>query len=132
MVNRLLQPQEVEVHYVLPAIRRELALALKAQGLEQREIAHRLFVTEPAVSQYVNNKRGTDISFTPHATEAIRAAAGRIFDHQSLMREVQALLKVMTEERITCRLHAKLAGLPQECNVCFERPVAHPNVVMKR
>ena len=132
MVNRLLQPQEVEVHYVLPAIRRELALAMKAQGLEQKEIAKRLFVTEPAVSQYVNNKRGNDVDLTDRAKGAIHASASRILDHQSLIREVQQLLKVMTDERITCKLHARLAGLPDGCNVCFERPEAHPNVMVKR
>ncbi|OLS30673.1 MAG: hypothetical protein ThorAB25_08490 [Candidatus Thorarchaeota archaeon AB_25] len=65
-------PQEVEVWYVLPAIRRELAKVMKTKvahrknedgdmvdhKITQKEIARMLGVTEPAITQYLLKKRG--------------------------------------------------------------------------
>ena len=45
-------PQEIEVWYILPAIRKELVVVLKESGLTQRKIAGMLKVTEAAISQY--------------------------------------------------------------------------------
>lgn len=67
-----MMPQEVEVWYVLPAIRRELAKIMKTkmvtrvndQGekvdhkITQKEIARMLGVTEPAITQYLLKKKG--------------------------------------------------------------------------
>ena len=39
MVNRVLQPQELEVFYVIPALRREFSLRLKESGKSQKDIA---------------------------------------------------------------------------------------------
>jgi len=66
-----MMPQEVEVWYVLPAIRRELAKVMKtkvvqradAEGkmkdhkITQKEIARMLGVTEPAITQYLLKKK---------------------------------------------------------------------------
>ncbi|MCK5239705.1 MAG: hypothetical protein KAR33_09175, partial [Candidatus Thorarchaeota archaeon] len=51
-----LMPQEVEVWYVLPAIRRELARVMITKEIPQKQIAQMLGVTEPAVTQYKLNK----------------------------------------------------------------------------
>jgi len=67
-----MMPQEVEVWYVLPAIRRELAKVMKTKvahrknedgdmvdhKITQKEIARMLGVTEPAITQYLLKKRG--------------------------------------------------------------------------
>ncbi|NHI89136.1 MAG: hypothetical protein EAX87_06400 [Candidatus Thorarchaeota archaeon] len=67
-----MMPQEVEVWYVLPAIRRELAKAMKTKTISrpneegemvdhkitQKEIARMLGVTEPAITQYLLKKKG--------------------------------------------------------------------------
>ena len=67
-----MMPQEVEVWYVLPAIRRELAKVMKTKTVQradedgdkkehkitQKEIAKMLGVTEPAITQYLLRKRG--------------------------------------------------------------------------
>jgi len=39
---KVLHPQEVEVFYVLPAVRKEFAAALKARGVAQSRIAAEL------------------------------------------------------------------------------------------
>jgi len=67
-----MMPQEVEVWYVLPAIRRELAKVMKTKVVQrvdevgemndhkitQKEIARMLGVTEPAITQYLLKKKG--------------------------------------------------------------------------
>lgn len=67
-----MMPQEVEVWYVLPSIRRELAKVMKTKvvtrinedgekvdhKVTQKEIARMLGVTEPAITQYLLKKKG--------------------------------------------------------------------------
>lgn len=115
----LLQPQEVEVYYLLPAIRKEFALALKRTGRAQKEIAQILGVTEAAVSQYCHSKRGQDVAFPQELSRKVEEAAGKVTDQQSMMREVQAILRAAKESRLTCRLHEQMAAVPHGCDACF-------------
>jgi predicted transcriptional regulator len=115
-----LQPQEVEVFYLLPAIRRELSIALKAAGKSQKDIAKLLGVTEPAVSQYLSQKRGNDVQFPQDVAKAIHDAAPRIADQQSMVRETQAIIAMTKENKFLCRLHEKVASdIPKGCDACF-------------
>ena len=59
MANTLfLQPQEIEVFYIIPAIRRHIAMYMKLRGLKQNKIAELLHIDKAAVSQYIKKKRG--------------------------------------------------------------------------
>ena len=46
------------MQYVLPAIRAEMALRMKDEGISQAQIARILGVTPAAVNQYIKSKRG--------------------------------------------------------------------------
>lgn len=121
MVNqKLLQPQEIEVLYILPAIRRELAKDMKKQGMEQKKIAKLLGVTEAAISQYIKSKRASKVKFGKEPLKLIKSAANKITDKRSMLREVQTLLKEMRKEGITCKVHKELANLPNECIACSD------------
>ena len=100
---KVLSPQEVEVFYILPAIRSELTKELKVMGLSQKRIAEILNVTEPAVSQYVSQKRASTIDLTPKVKEALRKSAKRLSENGNVMQETQKLLKLTMQERITCK-----------------------------
>jgi hypothetical protein len=113
-----LQPQEVEVFYLLPAIRRELSTALKGLGKTQKEIAKLLGVTEAAVSQYQSNKRA-HAQFPHEMTARIKEAAVRITDRDSMIRETQAILGVAKADRFICKMHEQVADVPKGCDVCF-------------
>jgi len=121
MVNRLLHPQEVEVFYLLPAIRRELTVFMKAQGKWQKEIARLLGVTEPAISQYVSEKRASDVSFPKTIKTEIKLAAKRIKNQETLYREVQRILLLCRKARLICKVHEKLGLSPKNCTACFKR-----------
>lgn len=118
----LLQPQELEVHYILPALRNELAKELKKKGKNQKEIASLLGVSEAAVSQYVHEKRGADIDFTPTIQKNIRNSAGKITDKVAFIKETQQLLQHVWKERFICSVchDQNKSTIPQGCAVCFE------------
>ena len=122
MVNMhlTLQPQEVEVFYILPAIRRELSLALKQTGKSQKEIAKLLGVTDAAVSQYLNAKRAS-VQFPQELKDQIKLAAPKITDHASMIAETQAILASAKQDRFICKMHEQIASdIPRGCNVCFK------------
>jgi len=115
-----LQPQEVEVFYILPAIRRELSIALKELGKSQKEIAKLLGVTEAAVSQYISQKRGQDVHFPKELALQIRQSATRITDHASMIRETQSVLAKAKHDRFICKMHEQVTNIPKGCDVCFK------------
>lgn len=127
MVNRLLQPQEIEVFYVLPAIRRELAISMKTTGKSQKEIAKLLGVTEPAISQYMSHKRASTVKFSDKIKQDIGESASRILSEITLMREMQRLLHIVRNERVVCQIHEAMGSVPNNCNVCFETPLIQVN-----
>ena len=54
MASKLLLPQEIETFYVIPSLRRQLALCLKEKGMKQKDIAQLLGIDTAAVSQYLS------------------------------------------------------------------------------
>jgi len=118
-------PQELEVWYVIPAIRKELASIMKNNGLKQVEIAKNLGVTKAAITQYLNNKRGSEIKFNEKIKQEVRNSAKRINDQIDALREVQYLINITREEKVVCQIHKDLEKGFDDCNVCFEQPLVH-------
>jgi len=116
----LQQPQEIEVWYVLPAIRRELVTQLKKQGHKQKEIAKLLQITEPAVSQYVKDKRAKGIKFDSSIEKMVIKAAARIAEHEScIIKEMQQICKKIRKEGLLCKIHRKKdKNIGQGCKAC--------------
>ena len=120
---KVIQPQEIEAWYVLPLIRKELAMAMKKEGLDQKSIAKFLGVTAAAVSQYINNKRGNDYTIDESLKEDFVKSAKIIAKDSSLIfAEVQRLLKLLWNEGIVCEIHRSKSWHPQEgkCGICFK------------
>lgn len=112
-------PQEVEVFYVIPTIRRELAFAMKAAGKKQKEIAELLCVKESTISQYLNDKRATEVKLNEQLKSAATAAAARVKDKVTLIAETQKLLGLIKEGKTLCEIHRSIANIPKSCDVCF-------------
>lgn len=68
-------PCEIVVWYVIPSIRSKLAKELLKLGMKQKEISQLLEITQPAVSQYISDKRGHEIDFEPEVEEYIKNMA---------------------------------------------------------
>ncbi len=119
MKLQIIQPQEVEVFYILPAIRSRMASALKEQGMSQKVIAKLLCVQESTISQYLNSKRAADVKFNESINKEVSAAVKRIKTKSDLVRETQNILAMVRSEKILCKVHESVANLPEGCDVCF-------------
>jgi hypothetical protein len=121
MVIQLLNPQELEVYYILPALRRELAKAMKTLGRSQKEIAGNLGVTEAAVSQYIHQKRATGVDFTKGIQKDIVDAASQITGRNDFLKVTQQLIRKIRGERFICDVcKSQNKGTPKSCSMCYE------------
>jgi predicted transcriptional regulator len=117
-------PQEIEVWYVLPAIRKELAKALVAShGTTQKQAAELLGVTEAAISQYLTSKRGSDIVFDDKVRHEIDISAERIReDKQKLMTEMKRICRLSSIKLMVCAMHkGKDLNIDEYCCECGGR-----------
>ena len=120
MATSFIFPQQIELHYMIPSIRKELAIALKESGLSQREIAEKLMVTEPAVSQYFSEKRATTVEFNDKVKNKIKESAKKI-NSNNFQAEMQNLLKMALHENVTCGVCRDITNASHSCKVCFEK-----------
>ena len=119
---KLLHPQEVEVFYILPALRKEFAKAFKALGWKGTKIAEILGVTEAAISQYFSKKRGNDVPLPVSVKERVANAASKVTDQNQFIYETQQVLDHMLKSKATCDIHRKVGdNIAHDCNTCFER-----------
>ncbi len=118
---KVVHPQEIEVWCVLPVIRKELAIAMKNEGLDQKTIAKLLGVTAAAISQYVKGKRGMDFKIEEKMRhEFVNSARVIVEDKMHIFAEVQRLLNLFWSDGVVCELHKTKSWCPENCEVCFE------------
>jgi|SRR3989338_2683392 len=116
MVNKtILHPQEIEVYYILPALRRHLASYMKQNGLKQKDIAVLLGVHTAAISQYSSNKRGNNIQFKDDVLQEISKSAAKIKDRLSYFAETQQLLRYIRFTNTLCEIHKQFTNIPPGC-----------------
>jgi len=117
----LRQPQEIEVWYVIPAIRRELAEAMVAEGMLQKDIAAILGITSSAVSQYLHNKRAKMVNLDPHIKEEIKKVAkrARAGENIEIVKEINRFCE-MCRATCLCQIHRKVDTVPEKCTGCFK------------
>jgi uncharacterized protein len=120
MDGKILHMQELEVFYVLPAIRSKMAAAMKEQGMKQKEIAKTLLVQESTVSQYLNSRRAADTKFSEKLDEEIKKSVKNISTTEGLMGETQRILGLFRAERSICGLcRTQNDSISDGCSVCF-------------
>lgn len=87
-------PQEIEVWYVIPAIRKELSRILSEKySLSYDLVANILGVTKSAVSQYNTNKRANKINLHPAVISEVEKSAQRIIkEKEKITREMIGVL----------------------------------------
>lgn len=115
-------PQEIEVWYVLPALRREFAKVLiREHKLSQKRVAELLQITEAAVSQYISGKRAGRVKFDSRVIREIKESAKRVVrEDVPLFIELERISKLLTVKQVVCEMcKTSNVGLG-ECNVCFK------------
>ncbi len=116
-------PCEIVVWYVIPSIRSKLAKELLKLGMKQKDISKLLDITQPAVSQYISDKRGHEIDFEPKVDAYIKKMAkdmqsGEIKPIDLIPRFCQICKTIKTQE-VLCQLHKEKVNIPTYCNVCM-------------
>tara|TARA_Y100000310_G_scaffold172170_2_gene172306 strand:- start:7975 stop:8349 length:375 start_codon:yes stop_codon:yes gene_type:complete len=114
-------PQEIEVWFVIPAVRRELAKSFLSKGRSQKEAADLLGISEAAISQYLSDKRGNELQFDAAEKKKISETADNILKGGHLMQEMHRLVVNLRAATSVCKMHKKMdKGLPHDCKICLE------------
>ncbi|PIN76456.1 hypothetical protein COV17_02395 [Candidatus Woesearchaeota archaeon CG10_big_fil_rev_8_21_14_0_10_36_11] len=125
MVNiqtkKLIFPQEIEVWYILPAIRKKIALRLIEQGMPQKDVAEIMYVTPAAISQYKKFKRAKGNFFdTELENELVKSVKNITKDHTTLAKEIIRLVNITKKKGIVCTMYQDICALGKgkEKNTC--------------
>jgi len=113
-------PQELEVWYILPAIRSQLAKALLKKGLNQTEISKKMGVTRGAVSHYIMHKRANALRFNQKLLKAIDKSAAVIAAKGNFIAETQKICELVKKEIGLCAISKQLGLAPADCRECFK------------
>lgn len=116
----MILPQEMEVYYVIPAIRRELAKALIKEGLKQNKIAKIFGVSDACVSNYFKAKRAQDVKFNKELKKTIKDCASDLKKGKACyISIVQKICKEFKQSNCLCDLHKKLDNHVCGCKGCL-------------
>ena len=116
-----LMPQELEVWYLLPSLRKEIAKTLVNEyELSQKKVAEIFGMTESAVSQYLKSKRANELKFSKSELEEIKKYANKIIqDKKNYHKYLFELSKKMRGTKSLCDLHKKRdSSLKSDCSLC--------------
>ena len=114
-------PQEIEVWYVIPAIRKELAkIFIKKYKLTQQQSASILGVSKSAVSQYLSSKRAS-LRLNKKIVAEIEKSADKIIKNNNMIvQEIVKLINYMKDNGFLCSVCKKYnKGV---INVCMMNP----------
>lgn len=116
-------PCEIVVWYVIPSIRSELAKELLNLGMKQKQISEVLDITQPAVSQYISDKRGHGIKFEPEVQDMIKDFAHDLVDGKAgqldIIPKMCEICKKVKAEEVVCQIHKDKDNIPVNCNACM-------------
>ena len=115
-------PQELEVWYLIPALRKELAKVFIAEyKIKQKEVAKYLGITEAAVSQYLKSKRGNEIKFSKEAMSEIKKSAKEIIEKKGdITKEIYNLCVLLRKSKVMCNFHRlRDKKISKNCDVCL-------------
>ena len=118
---RQAMPQEIEVWYLIPAIRKELAkIFISKYEMSQKEIADILGLTESAVSQYLKDKRGNQLKFNLNERKIINKTAKKISeDKNNSIKHLYNLCNSLKNTKTICDLHRKHnPKISKDCDFC--------------
>ncbi len=113
---QLTLPQEIEVMYIIPSVRKYFAIYMKEEGKSQKEIAKLLCIRESTVSQYINQKRGSLTKLTDEVLIEIKGSVTKIKTSEDVIREMQRILKIIRASKVICDIHKQFSQVPAGCD----------------
>ncbi|HLC75263.1 MAG TPA: transcriptional regulator [Candidatus Nanoarchaeia archaeon] len=112
--QKLLFPQEIEVWYILPAIRKAFALELIKAGRPQKYIAQLMGITEAAISQYKSDKRA-HIELTDEIHGLIKSSIAAITTPEQMFAEMMKIDRQIKDSGLFCKIHRSKSPTPDGC-----------------
>ena len=99
-----LLPQEVEVWYIIPKIRKDLSIELvKKYGWSYERVGNVLGISKAAVCQYLSNKRANKINLSAEIKKEIFESSKLIAEKKSNgVTEIEKILSLMKSKRHSC------------------------------
>ncbi|ABR54087.1 conserved hypothetical protein [Methanococcus vannielii SB] len=115
-------PCEIIVWYIIPAIRSEVTKELLNRGMTQKKISELLEITQPAVSQYLRDKRGHGLTFSDKTYELINDLADGLFsgkyEKKDLISKTCEICATVKLENVVCNLHKDKESSLSNCHSC--------------
>jgi len=99
-----LLPQEIEVWYIIPSVRKQLArLLTKEHGMSYEKAGKILGISKAAISQYLSNKRANKVKLSVEVKVEIKKSAKLLVENPKLaLIEMQRILKFMKDKKCSC------------------------------
>ena len=105
-------PCEMVVWYIIPAIRSELAKDLLKLGMKQKKISELMDITQPAVSQYLDDVKALIQDFANDLNE------GTATKLDIIPRTCYICKRIKTED-VICQIHKEKGHMPADCRACL-------------
>ncbi|RBQ22593.1 hypothetical protein ALNOE001_18400 [Candidatus Methanobinarius endosymbioticus] len=122
-MRKLKPPCEIVVWYLIPGIRSVLAKKLFNLGMKQKEISNILNITQPAVSQYLSDKRGNEVGFSDEILAMIKNLAHDLKDSElekiDIIPRICEICRKTKAEDILCMTHKEKDIVPEGCKACL-------------
>lgn len=112
--------QELELYYIVPALRREFAIEMKKRGIKAVEIAKHLGLTKAAVSQYFSKMRAKEFAFDKESKKEIKESVDSIIKGKNSFSEIQRVVQVLRNNSSICKFHKKKEHVKGGCDICFQ------------
>ena len=116
-------PCEIVVWYVIPAIRSELAKELLNLGMKQKDVSELMDITQPAVSQYITDKRGSGIKLDDDVRQMVKDFAKELYDgtadKSELIGRVCIICKRVDTADVINQLGLDKSKLNDDCKSCL-------------
>ena len=135
----MILPDELVAKLAIPAIRALIARRLMAvYGLTQKQVADKLGITQAAVSNYVNGKRGITFRVEDYPeveqgiSELSKALAKGKANESTIMTRITEICDYIRLQRLICTPHKLLE--PEldvlACHACDEPLLKRPEITM--
>ena len=116
-------PCEIVVWYVIPAIRSELAKELLNLGMKQKDVSELMDITQPAVSQYITDKRGSGIKLNEDVRAMIKQFARELSEGEAtkadLISRTCTICKNVKTMDVLKQLNIDKSELGDDCQTCL-------------
>lgn len=115
-------PQEIEVWYIIPAIRRELSKCMIRHHKVTYERAGKILgISKAAISQYLKNKRAGKIKLHEKVQEEICNSCEKLtMNRSNSVKEIQKILKYIRKNKLHCEVCGESVDKIKDHKDCIE------------